>query len=280
MTGWCSESPAFGKLQTVTCNAKKEMLQLLDRKKILDLNKTFASVIISVQDVTYNPIHKLNINTPGEMYLGDSESPRFVDQDECDKMNFEAQQEFENRRDKIEVVSVKDKFCGFHVFTLRPKNIVEYLYKLTSDIEVITNQLQWDKILFLMDYDTPWLYQENDYPSVKSALNHLKDIGVSPKFNGGFLANGKELVDLFKSIFWIARCNASLPYTYFAGEKSNVIGSICDEGNLHMDFYNQVEMNKFIEVTGKLGWTIVKDGNCNNKFDDYNIFEGQEMRIK
>ena len=139
------------------------MIELLNRKSILTLNQNFARFIVEVQDVKYNPAH--DPYEPGEMYVDDSEDLRFVTQEECDVWNEEEQAEFEKNRDRID--TQPSKFIDQKVFTLNESEFSHYLQKLGNSIENLTRELKWESTIFLLDYPTPWLSQENDYEPVK-----------------------------------------------------------------------------------------------------------------
>ncbi len=160
------------------------MIELLDRKSILNLNMASASIILEVQDAKYNPIH--NQNELGEMYMDDSEKPRFVSQEKCGKWNKEEQMEFDQIRDKVEVELIK--FIEERVFTFPEAEIEQYLDKLGSGLECLNKQLHWQSTIFLLDYPTPWLSQNNDNELVIKALDYLRSIRVIDDFTGGFKA--------------------------------------------------------------------------------------------
>lgn len=251
------------------------MIELLDRKSILNLNKTFASFILEVQDAKYNPIH--NPNEPGEMYVDDSEKPRYVSQEECDKWNKEEQMEFDQNRDKVETEPIK--FIEERVFTFSEAEIDQYLNNLGNGLENLNKQLDWQSTIFLLDYPTPWLSQDNDYEPVKKALDYLKSIGVTDDFTGGFKANGQELKELTMNLFWIVRCNASLPDCYFSGIEKGFVGDVCKHGNIHFHFYSDTDRQEILNETKEIGLKAIEGIHCYDSFSETSKIDGRQIIV-
>ncbi|MCF8255726.1 MAG: hypothetical protein K9J84_14205, partial [Bacteroidia bacterium] len=161
------------------------MIEILDRQQIFKLNRTFASFIIDVQDAQYNPTLDHNKYEPGEMYVEASDKPRFVSQEVCDKWNAEASEEFLKRKDNIELFSIKGRHAGEMTYALpHAADIYGYIEKLAETIVVLSDRLNWKAVIFLLDYSTPWLNQNNDYKPVKKAFDYLKGLGVNNNFIG------------------------------------------------------------------------------------------------
>lgn len=251
------------------------MIELLDRNKILHLNKTFASFILEVQDAKYNPIH--NPNEPGEMYIDDSEEPRYVSQEECDKWNKEEQLEFDKNSDKIQIDPIK--FIDELIFTFSKTKFDHYLDKLGNGLETLTKQLDWQSIIFLLDYPTPWLSQDNDYEPVKKALDYLRSIGVTDDFTGGFKANGKDLKELTENLFWIVRCNASLPHCYFSGIEKGFVGDVCKHGNIHFHFYSDTDRQEILNETKEIGLKAIEGIHCYDSFSETGKIDGRQIIV-
>lgn len=226
------------------------MIERLDnRSAIFALNKTFAAFILEVQDATYNPSHDYN-------------------KDENDQWNKDRYEEFLKKKDHFETPPIKDKHTGNIVYQLPHATLEAYLENLSNAVSELSDKLQWKSVIFLLDYPTPWLDQDNDYEPVKKALTYLKRLGVDKKFTGGFSATGPELKKLVKNLFWIIRCNASLPTCYFSGIGTDFAASICQYGNLHFHFYSEKCQLQIKEAAKELGLIEVEDGNCRQNFSE------------
>ena len=255
------------------------MIELLDRKNTLRLNKTFASAIVDFQHVQYNPDSPDNIYEPGEMYMDDSDEPRFVSQKECDELNREARREYEIKRDVSDVISIKDNFAGTLIYSAPNSDIDTYELNLANSINKLSAGLKWDSVIVILDYSTPWLSQENDYKPADNALKYLKSLGVDKDFVGGFKISGVQLTEFFQHLFWITRCNASLPYCYFSGVNNRFVATICKYGNVHFDFYSDDEKNEFKKVAEQIGLVRHTDNNCYENFSDTGEIKGRQIII-
>lgn len=253
------------------------MIELLNRKEIFKLNKTFASFIVDVQDTTYNPTHEHNKYEPGEMYVEDYEQPRFVSQEECDKWNEQAFEEYQKRKDTIDTVSIREKHKGESIYNLPNTEIDKYIENLADTILELSDRLQWKSVIFLLDYSTPWLYQDNDYEPVKNALKFLNRLGVDKKFIGGFKASGNDLKELIKNLFWIIRCNASLPACYFSGIETEFIANICEYGSIHFHLYSDKDSWEIKKTAKEIGMMRIEGGRCIENFSEMGAIKGQEI---
>lgn len=256
------------------------MTELLDRQQVFKLNRTFASFIADVQDAKYNPTKDYNKYEPGEMYVDDSDKPRFVSQEECDKWNAEAFEEYLKRKDSIEPFSLKDKHAEEITYKLlHTADIDNYIDKLADTIVALSDRLNWKAVIFLLDYSTPWLYQDNDYKPVKNALAYLKHIGVDSNFNGGFKASGQDLKELTKNLFWLIRCNAALPSCYFSGIDTGFTADICKHGNIHFHFYSQQDKIQVDKLAKELGMTDIENEDCFDNFSTTGAIKGRQIIV-
>jgi hypothetical protein len=123
--------------------------------------------------------------------------------------------------------------------------------------------------------NTPWLYQENEYLPVKNALDYLSQ-KIDKDFDGGFLLNGKAIIEFIPHLFWLVRCNASLPDFYISYPKSKTVVSICKYGVLHFDFYNHNEKIKILKLMSDLNFKELD--NCYDQIE-FDIFEGRQIKI-
>ena len=104
---------------------------------------------------------------------------------------------------------------------------------LGLELTKMIKYLDCDELIFLGDTKRPWLYQDNDYPPVKKAMQYLIDNKISKSFHGAILVNTVQLPLFIKHLYWLTRCNASLPYFYFMDKNQKILGHICQYGNVH-----------------------------------------------
>jgi hypothetical protein len=251
------------------------MIELLSRNEILKLNKTFASFIIEWQDQEYNPSLKHNRFNAGTMYDMRLNKLRYYSQEEVDSINEERLQIFNREKDNTDTASIEENYTATLVYNFPYAPIENYAENLAKGLVMLAERLNWESTIFLLVYPTPWFSQENDHEPVKKAFDYLRKIGVTDIFNGGFKANGKGLEELLKHLFWITRCNASLPHCFFSGIKKDLIGSICQYGNIHLHFYSAAEFAKTKIASVDLGLIEIK--RCFENFSENGAIQGRRL---
>ncbi len=252
------------------------MIKLLIRKEALEINPLFASFIVSVQDAKYNPSKDYNIYKPKKMWV--DHVLRFVTQEECDKWNLKELEDFNKGKDYFEKsLNLKEKFCGSKTFGFEINSIENHIEKLSESIEKLSLKLN-QQFLFLLDYSTPWLYQENDFEPIQTAYKYLNSIGIDKEFIGGIQCSGDELKTFISHLFWLVRCNTSLPECYFGGENTSFVMSICKHGILHFEFYSEEEKSQIIKYCKELGMTEIEKM-CYDTFSDSNTIEGRQIIV-
>jgi hypothetical protein len=255
------------------------MIELLNRNETLSLNKSFASFIVDLQSAKYNPSLDYNKYKPGNMYVEDDEKSRYVTQEECDKWNEEELAKYEKSKDNIEVNPIKTNLKGEPIYTFPKTDINNYIENLSDSIVKLCERLEWKSVIFLLEYSTPWLFQNNDYEPVKKALQYLKSIGATDNFNGGFKASGKELKELTKNLFWIIRCNAALPHCYFTGLDTDFTADICKHGNIHFRFYSESNKIGIEKLAQELTMKRFEEDYCYDNFSETGVIKGRKINV-
>ncbi|MBD3635707.1 MAG: hypothetical protein HUJ25_00060 [Crocinitomicaceae bacterium] len=209
----------------------------LEREEILKLNQLFTEFLIQVQEAAY------------EVSDGIDSSP------------FDSQQSL--------------KYFGGKTYKSDANSSEDYLIHIAESLEKLRIELSQDSLLIMGDYPTPWLSQKNDYPPVAKALNYLETI-ISESFSGGFKLKGKELIEFIPNLFWITRCNASLPTTYMCFVNSKTILSLCKYGILHLEFYDEAEAVLIKDFLNKYGFS--ETSTCNDPVN-FDSFQGRELNM-
>jgi hypothetical protein len=248
------------------------MIERLSRHEILKLNATLAAFIVDIQDVHYNPMQDYPRYEAGDMHV--EGVMRYVSQAEADTWNEADLIEYNNNKDIIDTIPTHEGFKGSAIYNFPKADIDTYIQSLSKGIVAICTQLHWESVIFLLEYTTPWLYQKNNYPPVKKALKYLKNIGVDAQFNGGFKANGDDLIEFSSHLFWLMRCNAALPHCYFSGIHKDVILSVCKEGNIHVEFYSDKIKQEIEVLAATLG--MEKITNCYSNYTETGVIKGRQ----
>lgn len=141
-----------------------------------------------------------------------------------------------------------------YILTVPSKSFKGHIKILASELTKLAEALSASSLIFHGDIETPWLNQDNNYSPAKKAQDYLKSQKIGKRFNGALQVDYVELPTFVVHLSWLTRCNASLPYFYFTDPGQNILGQICQYGNLHLDTLNEqsdqilkylVENNKF-----------------------------------
>jgi hypothetical protein len=251
-------------------------MNLISRQDAFALSPTFADYLTAVQDSLYNPSN--DPYEPGEMYVDDSEEPRYVSQDEVDKWNAEEFAKYEAERDEYH--GERREVLEELIFEGPEVPLPQYLEILSKSLEKLLEETGAKSLLFMLAYPTPWLSQKNKFPPVAKALEFLKSIGVSETFAGAIRVPKGKVHSFLPHLFWITRGNASLPYCYFSAEQSDFAANLCKFGNFHFYAYSESVRLNILSACEEL--TQKSDFHCYSNFveaDDANGMEGRELSL-
>jgi hypothetical protein len=243
------------------------------RKEILKINPAFTKFILDLQ-LSYKP-EPFEVGESVILELDDDEGTTLT-KELAEKLNREQNEEFETNRD-INPFPTSEELVFLENRLIIPSkdNTTEYLSDIANSLEKIRLELKETDLIVLGVQNTPWLYQENDYLPVINALNYLKQ-RVNSEFNGGFLLKEESLLEFIPHLFWLTRCNASLPYFYMSFPKSKTIITICKYGVLHFEFYNQDEKMRILQVLSGLNFKELDKCGDPVEFDN---FDGRRIEI-
>jgi len=248
------------------------MKNLITRKEALR-NEVFASFIGTWQK-RFDPREDPYMIREGNYYDWKIDKERFYDQKEIDQINKQELDEFLRRKDKVQIK--KYEYFGELKYNLNFTDIFIYSIEIGKLLEKLSAQLKTE-LIFILDYDVPWLEQKNDFKPVQKALSYLKEIGVTKEFNGAFKFKGERLAEFIANLFWIVRCNASLPYCWFSADKNDFVGNICQYGNIHLHTYSK-EMKNKLEIFASDNF-LVKIDDCIEAFSTDGEIDGRQIVI-
>ncbi|OSZ81830.1 hypothetical protein CAP35_00750 [Chitinophagaceae bacterium IBVUCB1] len=144
-------------------------------------------------------------------------------------------------------ITYPHSLIGEQVYKLEADNIYDYVQLLSDKVFLLADLMGWQALSFIALYKTPWLQQQNAYPPVAAELKYLQSIGVNMNCTDAITATGVELKRVLKTIFWLGRCNALLPYIHFAATGADWVFYICKYGYLHVYSYQNQAL-----IDGKL----------------------------
>ncbi len=171
------------------------------------------------------------------------------------------------------------KVFANYILTLPAKSYKGYFKLMGTAINDLKTHLGFDKLIFLGDEKTAWLYRDHDYKPVKEALQYLANNKIGKRFNGAIQVDNTALPVFIQQLCWLVRCNAVLPYIYFIDPEQNIIGNICQYGNLHISTRTKMADNRFKAAISKSKFEYLSDGNCYNRFSKSNTVKGRQILV-
>ncbi|MEO8173646.1 MAG: hypothetical protein ABI581_11205 [Sediminibacterium sp.] len=165
------------------------------------------------------------------------------------------------------------------IFTLVSKSVKGHTRQLAKELGIFCKNVSISHLIFLGDSKRAWLYQENEYKPAKDAYNFLAENTVTRRFNGGLKIDCESISTFLYHFIWLTRSNASLPYFYFMDENQNVLGHICQYGNLHIEILNPKFEKRFKEGIQKTNLLLLKGGSCYNQFSKYSRLKGRKISV-
>lgn len=241
------------------------------RQELLAINPAFTQFILDIQHARYKP---WPYKQGESVILGDDEDGTVLTKEHADQLNVEGLVRFEQQRDRspFEKTETLTHVANYQVIS--PKyDTRSYFADISFLLNNIKDEFNAAHLLVLGDWGTPWFAQDNDYPPVKDALNYLKKY-IDADFNGGFVLDEKTVYKFIPHLFWLTRCNASLPYFYIAFPKAKTFISICKYGVLHFEFYSEEEQIKVLRLLDHQGFMEVD--RCSDPIE-FDHFEGRQL---
>lgn len=246
------------------------------RAEILALNPVFTKFILNWQLSLKPEPFAAGDRVDSDSYNleGDEEGTAILTQEMAEKLTIEQNEAFEQKTDKNPFSAPIDlNLIDSRLIISSKENAEAYLNDFASALEQIRIELNESDLLVLGVDSTPWLYQKNNYKPVKKALDYLKGI-VDADFNGGFLLKEGSLLAFIPHLFWLIRCNASLPLFFMSFPNAKTVISICKYGVVHFDFYDKEESVKILRLLSKYDFREVDSCGDPVAFDN---FDGRRL---
>lgn len=153
-----------------------------------------------------------------------------------------------------------------YILTVDYKSTKGLCKNLSTGLGKLIELLGYNELNFLGDTNIEWLYRTNhEYPPVKLALAYLVDNNISKSFNGAIEVNIKNLIEFTKHFFWLVRCNGVVNIPHFSDAGFNIMGSICQYGNIHLSTLNEEIDIILNEILPKTGLYIYEEKSCGGK---------------
>jgi len=242
------------------------------RQEILSINPVFTEHLIRIQEAKYSPVgfeyHE------GEKVILD-EGLVTLTRERAAQLNQECLQDFETSKDHSPFDrKMSLEWKGRTILVSSKQSVELYLSDIAYALAGLSEHFK-NHLFVISDHNTPWLYQQRNYAPVKNALKYLKSM-VDVSFNGGFLFSNDELPVFIPHLFWLIRCNASLPTFMISWKDSCTIINLNKYGNLNLEFYDSAEQALLLDFFTKRQFRIIDDYYESIEFDD---FRGRKLKI-
>ena len=123
---------------------------------------------------------------------------------------------------------------------------------LATELTVLFQKLNIDKLIFLGDTKYPWISKLSaervDYRPLTNALTYLTENKIGRRFNGAIEVDITELSVFIQHFYIMTRCDASFAYFHFMDKGQNLIGYIHYSGELRIDTLNKKTDKLFLET--------------------------------
>ena len=170
-----------------------------------------------------------------------------------------------------------------YMLTLDSKSLKGYTKLLASELSNLTKNLGLGSLIFLGDNKNYWMTKlslgRNDYRVLEYAKQYFLDNKVDKNFNGALEVDNEALITFVKHFFCLVRCDASLPYFHFMDAGQNLVGSICQYGNLHFDTLNQKIDDQFIKALIESKFVNVEDRKCYSSFSKTSAIKTRQTKL-
>lgn len=119
--------------------------------------------------------------------------------------------------------------------------------------------------------------RKNKFKPLMNAYQALEKITGQKTYEETFIFDLESMPNIIQIIFWITRCDASVPeYIFMFDQDEKIQISLCKYGNIHLtQFDTEVLTTKKLT---DLGWTIIEDELDN--FSQAGAIEGRQLKME
>ena len=183
-----------------------------------------------------------------------------------------------DKKNDEEVFNSPKVFANY-VLTLPSKSYRGHQKLLGTQIAFLVKNLGFNQLVFLGDIDIAWLKRLNTYENFQDALQYLVGNKVGKRFNGALQVDMNELQRFIKNLSWLVRTNGIVQYVHFTDPGQNIVGDICQYGNVHISTKNKKADESFKDIVSKSQFIYLTDTNCTNKFSKNNAIKGRTITV-
>jgi hypothetical protein len=182
-------------------------------------------------------------------------------------------------RKKDEEVFKSPKVFANYVLTLPSKSYRGHQKLLSTQITLLAKNLGYDHLIFLGGNDIAWLRRLDTYDNFQKELQYLADNKIGKRFNGALQVDTDELPTFVKNLSWLVRTNGIVQYVHFTDPGQNIVGDICQYGNLHISTKNNTADRKLKAIVSESQFEYLTDTNCHNKFSKSGAIKDRTITV-
>ncbi|WP_298963996.1 hypothetical protein [uncultured Roseibium sp.] len=249
------------------------------RPRIFEDYPTLAIALKNWQHETYR-LEDLTYEAGEEVFLNlDDEEPTVLSESKARELNREAEEELANLKDPFEDdIPLSSPLTTLIVDQSAP-SFEDFTKQIGKACSLLAKELDWSEFAIISDCRRSILSQENDHPPVQAAQEKLAGFGLTAETPNGLVVDRQGLEAIVGDLFWIARCNASAPYTLVSAKGSSTVATLCKYGNFHFDFYTEEAERAFEKAVPPSGLSIVADGMCYERFTSDGSISGRALDL-
>ena len=175
-----------------------------------------------------------------------------------DALNFENEIETEN-------------FC----IRVPNKDLEKHAEKLSKKLRELTKFLKADDLIIISHLKLDYFGNlEHDFPNVINAYKKFEEYFPTKSFKEAIEINQSEIADFVEILFWLERCDPSIPeYVFWFDKNEKFCFYFCKYGNIHI-----IDLTNGNLITDE---DVLKLGFELDDFDQFeqNAIEGRQIKI-
>ena len=230
------------------------MMTLKTREEIVETKKIIGSELTKMQKAVYN-------EEMLQYYREDNEEHLYMEQfDFFDR-------EVVEYKTYSKVIGLNHSDINSFTTELA-KKMTELFQKIGATEFYIISHLKMD---FFGNRDNKFKPLVYSYKKLEAIIRHST-------YKEAFYFDINSLPDFIEILFWITRCDMSVPeYIWLFDKNEKIQIHLCKYGNVHLtEFENEILTDKVLTL---LGWTVI-DGEEFDNFTDDGKIKGKKLKMR
>lgn len=176
---------------------------------------------------------------------------------------------------------VKDETTSYEtnhtIIGLDYPDINTFTTVLSNKLNELFETIEVNELYILSDLKRDFFgNRDNQFKPLANAYKKLEKITCQTSYKEAFIFNRNELKDLIDILFWLTRCDPSVPeYIFFFDGNQKIELCLCKYGNIHLTEIGSQYLTKKRLIS--LGWQVIEGKEVDN-FSDGRI-EGRQIKL-